>query len=284
MPNTIHNTSENIVRASTDFWNNDAEPAINAKNLNDIEAALAKGITAYDNLADLSNIIKNQDILDALVRYFNDNSQHSSLVTNGKISSQALAEWLNNIRVNYDSSYIDSIEYKTDASNYEVLATQEWVRNNTIAGLNRYSNSLNINIADGPVANLHIHCELSSVPAAILVTLSTLSQVIITDSSSGTNFIDFFDNDTFDFVDIDIERILDPNNGYIIVNVAGYDAKGYNYRAVRNQIISCDDIDRIIVKDDSNNVLTGEVVYAVPANVTNLTVFSDFDNTDLDNM
>ena len=284
MPNTIHNTSENIVRASTDFWNNDAEPAINAKNLNDIEAALVKGITAYDNLADLSSIIKNQDILDALTQYFNDNSEHSHLVTNGKISSQALAEWLNNIKVNYNGSYIDSIEYKTDASNYEVLATQEWVRNNTVVGLNRYSNSLNISIADGPANEIHIHCEPSSAPTYITVDLSTSTQIMITDNSLGTNYIDFFDNDTFDFIDIDIERIADPNNGYIKVDVAGYNAKGYNYRAVKNQVISCDDINQIEVKDSSDNVITGSAIYSVPANITNLTVFTDFDNTDLDSM
>lgn len=97
--------------------------------------------------------------------------------------------------------------------------------------------------------------------------------------------IDFFDRDSFDYVDIELLRLADNNtgDGYLIINMSGYESGGYNRREVKS-IISAGQITAMSVSWTGFTQAYANYVWSADSETTEYTVYSSVNSVELDNL
>lgn len=241
-------------------WKNNQTPALNEDNLN----AMTKGIT--DNSAIMQYVkdagLDNRQTATAfgtIVNALDDNitsatADAGTVIKDGKI---ALADL---------KSLLEHITYTTSGNDVSIQIDGTDIPSADTYGnyvFNAYANDNTGNFSDGQTCD-YFHITLkrgSGTWTSVTVGYGTSSFTI----GSGGSSIDFFDNDSFDTVNIEVRRIrMDSgNNPNALVTVNGNNAKGYNFRQL-SKIMQVGAVKKITVSAVGATISQKDILYALP--------------------
>lgn len=209
-------------------WMNDTAPAINAENLNRIEDGIGQSADISNTLTQsgLSDSAKAQafgSILDELI----------SSVSSGTGAAGTLTDANGKIYLDQLKSLLSHITFTTSGNDADMMIDSSSVYTAGQYGCYLYngaSTTANTSIVDGDgnpsttdFAHIHFQNVSNFAFGSVAIAINSTDTITI----NGTNF---FDNDAFATVDIDITRIKSDNAAACLIAVCGSNAKGYNYR------------------------------------------------------
>lgn len=238
-------------------WVNDTQPALNQDNLNRMEDGIEGSSKAVDRLSDAKlDTINNAKglgaILDKLINNISSGtSTTDDIVVNGKIDLAKLEAMLSQMQFNSSTNEVS-------IGGSAICTTGEY----GAYVFNASSTDFPTNIDDGTDYFL-LHFDMPGTESLTSCSLD-LGTTTITIGDDSTADINFFDNDTFEFFDVEFKRVK-SDAGLGLMTVSGYNAKGYNRRTM-SAIVSVGLVDEIDYTISGTHDAT--LLYATPGSST----------------